>query len=77
MRPTPDEAMMLQVVAKANPRLVEFVQRWVRTELDNLPMQQQDVVKKQGYCLALQELMKLLVPPAPTARPSPPPGNQV
>jgi hypothetical protein len=77
MRPTPDEAMMLQVVAKANPRLVEFVQKWVRAELDILPSQQQDVAKKQGYCLALQELYKLLVPPAPAARQGPPGGNQV
>jgi hypothetical protein len=68
MRPTPDELIAIAMVAKGSPRFVAFVQRWMDEELRDLPKQQQNVAVKQGYCLALQELEKLLNPPAPPAR---------
>ncbi len=64
IRQTPEDIEAIAMTMR-NVRFVEFIRRWMQTELERLPAQQVNVPLFQGRAQVLQEIYEALIPAAP------------
>jgi len=77
IRPDHEQLQVLQIVARTQPRFVQFLKDWKDQELGLLPQRLQNTAVYQGRCQMIDELIKLFEPtPVGGAKPpARPPSN--